>query len=93
MTLFTLAADGSDLKRLATITSRVVLRGGGAPYWLQIQTLAWSPDGTHIAIYTPRDWQVLFQLFTVARDGSDRRDLIRLDDNGILMPASPPDDE
>lgn len=56
---------------------------------------AWSPDGTRIAIYTPGSWrnEVPAQLFTVAPDGTDRRDLIRLDDDGNLAPANPPQDQ
>lgn len=57
---------------------------------------AWSPDGGRIAVYKPGD---LFgsvyptQLYIVAPDGTDRRHLIRLDDDGNLMPANPPQDE
>ena len=55
---------------------------------------AWSPDGARIAIYTPGGHRVELQLYTVAPDGTDRRDLIRLDSDGNLMPAnSPPWDE
>lgn len=55
----------------------------------------WSPDGSRIAIYTPYNLRddILPQLYTVARDGTDRRDLIRLDDNANLVPANPPEDE
>ena len=53
---------------------------------------AWSPDGARIAFYVPavgyRD--VPAQLYTVARDGTDRRDLIRLDTDGKRAPANPP---
>ena len=56
---------------------------------------AWSPDGTRIAIYTPGDRRsdVPAKLYTVARDGSDRHELILLDDDGNLVPANPPQDE
>ena len=54
---------------------------------------AWSPDGARIAIYTPGGHRVELQLYTVAPDGTDRRDLIRLDSDGNLMPANPPEDE
>ena len=50
---------------------------------------AWSPDGLRIAIYKPRDWHLEFQLYTIAPDGTGRRDLIRLDDDGNLVPANP----
>ena len=54
---------------------------------------AWSPDGARIAIYTPGGNRVELQLYTVARDGTDRRDLILLDEDGNLVPAHPPEDE
>ncbi len=56
---------------------------------------AWSPDGSRIAIYTPGyiHSDVTTRLYTVARDGTDRRDLIRVDDGGNLVPAYPPQDE
>ena len=51
----------------------------------------WSPDSARIAIYVPFDehYNVEFQLYTVARDGTDRRDLVRLDGDGNLAPANP----
>ena len=137
--LFTLAADGSDPKRITTITTRERLERGGIPYWSSIYAMswspdgkqllfscdagvcvvnvedgqvtgledeqwawpgpyfaAWSPDGGRIAVYTPgalSDSASPTQLYTVARDGTDRRDLIRLDDDGKLVPANPPWDE
>ena len=53
----------------------------------------WSPDGSRIAIYTPGSNEVPRQLYTVARDGTDRRDLIGVDADGNLAPANPPQDE
>ena len=52
---------------------------------------AWSPDGTRVAIFTPGDVPPP-QLYTVAADGTDRRHLIRLDEDGKLAPANPPED-
>ncbi len=52
---------------------------------------AWSPDGTRVAIFTPGDVPPP-QLYTVAADGTDRRHLIRVDDDGNLVPANPPED-
>ena len=134
--LFTLAVDGSDLQRIATITTREELRGGWEPYRSSIHTVAWSPDGTQllyscdvgvcvvniengqvieledrlggwpgphfaawspdgarIAIYMPANYYggELVELFTVAPDGTDRRDLIRADQDGNLVPANPPE--
>ncbi len=137
--LFTLAADGSDPKRITTITTRERLESGDKPYGLSIYAMSWSPDGTQllfscdagvcvvnvedrqvveledkqrawpgppgpyfaawspdgsrIAVYTPAalfDSVSPTQLYTVARDGTDRRDLIRLGDDGNLAPANPP---
>ena len=52
---------------------------------------AWSPDGTRVAIFTPGDVPPP-QLYTVATDGTDRRHLIRVDDDGNLAPANAPED-
>ena len=55
---------------------------------------AWSPDSTRIAFYVPfnEESNVRPQLYTISRDGTDRRDLIRLDD-GRLVPANPLQDQ
>ena len=64
----------------------------GAPEWRDEPYIAaWSPDGARVAIYTPGESYP--QLYTMALDGTDRRDLIRLDDDGNLVPAHPPEDE
>ncbi len=57
--------------------------------WITPHAAAWSPDGTRVAIFTPGDVPPP-QLYTVTPDGADRRDLIRLDDDGNLAPANPP---
>lgn len=51
----------------------------------------WSPDSARIAIYVPFDehYNVEFQLYTVARDGTDKRELVTLDEEGKLAPANP----
>ena len=61
---------------------------------------AWSPDGTRIALFAPVEPRTSYlrnvsppALFTVARDGSERQDLVRRDDAGNLAPANPPQDE
>ena len=53
---------------------------------------AWSPDGSRIAIYTPGyiHSDVPARLFTVARDGTDRIDLLGVDADGNLVPANSP---
>ena len=60
---------------------------------------AWSPDGSRIALFAPvapttnyTGYVMPPALFTVARDGSDRRDLALRDDDGNLVPAHPPQD-
>ncbi len=55
--------------------------------WFFPYAAAWSPDGSRIAIYRPDPEP---HLYTLAPDGTDRRDLIRLDDDGNLVPANPP---
>ena len=57
---------------------------------------AWSPDGTRIALFAPVEPRTSYlrnvsppALFTVARDGSERHDLVRRDDAGNLAPANP----
>ena len=137
--LYTLAADGSDLKLITAITdldlelyviwtrdfrlwtgtvawspdgSKLVyscLQGAclidvktgqsiglipGIPDWFHSHVVAWSPDGTRIAIYTPgneRD-NIPWRLFVVNPDGSNLRDLVRVDEDGNLVPANPPED-
>ena len=59
--------------------------------WFTPHAAAWSPDGTRVAIYTPGGDRPP-QLYTVAPDGTDRRYLIRVDDDGTLVPANPPED-
>ena len=57
-------------------------------------TAAWSPDGERIAL---RIWEYIdyrsdedmpFQLYTMARDGTDIRELVTLDKDGNLVPAN-----
>ena len=60
--------------------------------WFTPHAAAWSPDGTRVAIYTPGGDDPP-QLYTVAADGTDRRHLIRVDDDGNLVPTNAPDDE
>ena len=67
-----------------------VAAGDSTPY-----IAAWSPDGTRVALFAPGDPDFRYPqytippvLYTVARDGTNRRDLIRLDDDGNLVPAN-----
>ena len=64
----------------------------GVPY-----LAAWSPDGTRIALFAPVTPRTSYTgyvtppaLFTVARDGTDRRDLVLRDADGNLAPANLP---
>ena len=61
---------------------------GNPEAWRQV---AWSPDGSRIAVFVSRRFSNREppQLYIVTRDGTDRRDLIRLDDDGNLAPANP----
>ena len=76
--VYTVRPDGADLRQETP------------DWWIPKGVL--SPDGTRIAFYLPGDSRndVPPQLYTVARDGTDRRDLIALDDDGNLAPANPP---
>ena len=60
--------------------------------WRQV---AWSPDGSRVAVFVNSEFSNREppQLYIVARDGMGRRDLIRVDDGGNLVPANPPQDE
>ena len=52
---------------------------------------SWSPDGSKIAIQTTSDSSqgppYRYELYTVARDGSDTRVLVKNDRHGNLSPA------
>ena len=94
--------DGSEILLLAGRQYFVVQPDGSDFHSLELSGLSdgwqyavWSPDSTRIAIYITgtyytRNESSVPQLFTVARDGTDRRDLIRLDADGNLVPANPP---
>ena len=81
--LFFIQPDGSGLRRLDVAST--------SPAW---RAAAWSRDSTRIALYDPGNPYKYDRepprLYTVARDGSDGRDLIALDDDGNLAPANPP---
>ena len=82
-TLYIALADSSELQKVAENV---------------VGDTAWSPDGTRIALFGagipeypyPRDYSVLPLLITVSRDGTDARNLIRVDKEGNLVPANPP---
>ena len=78
---FIIQADGTGLRSLEL--------QGDPEAWRQV---AWSPDGSRIAVFANSEFsnRVPPQLYLVARDGTDRRDLIRLDEDGNLAPANPP---
>ena len=83
--LFFVQPDGSGLRTLDLNDERDANTNSGI-------IAAWSPDSTSIGLYVPGNpnENVPPLLFTVARDGTDRRDLVHRDDNGNLAPANPP---
>ncbi len=99
VTQIALSPDGSELLIVSGEQALIVQADGtglrsfefaGHPEaWRQV---AWSPDGSRIAVFVSRRFSNREppQLYTIARDGTDRRDLIRLDDDGNLAPANPP---
>ncbi len=74
---YLVGADGSDLRRLEGIPPRY---DGARP-------IAWSPDGSRIAIYNPDRG-----LITVSPDGTDLRVLMEIDADGqpVLTAAPSP---
>ena len=95
--VFLFQLEGDTLSKLDLLTSFFYHPNVGR-YDADVHA-AWSPDGERIALhvwdYTIRrsDEGEPFHLFTLARDGTDRRDLVTLDDDGNLVPASSPEDE
>ncbi len=95
--------DGSEILVVSTHgTFAIEMDGGGFRTLNSVKVprnslgvvAAWSPDSTRIAFYIAREiHNEPPQLFTVARDGTDRRDLIRLDADGNLVPANPPQEK
>ena len=83
--LYVIEADGRGLRQVSLGSS------SGDPGETRV---AWSPDGRRIAVYIPSHWAngpfVRSQLYTVAPDGTDRRDLINVDSNYNPMPANSP---
>ena len=81
--LYIFQADGTGLRSFEI--------PGHREAWRQV---AWSPDGSRVAVFVSSEFSNREppQLYIVARDSTDRRDLIRLDDDGSLGPANPPQD-
>jgi len=82
----------SDQQALIIQADGTVLRSfeipGHREAWRQV---AWSPDGSRIAVFVNSEFSNPEppQLYTVARDGTDRRDLIYLAHDGNPAPARP----
>ena len=83
--IYIIEAEGDGLQRHIQQSLPLVATGGAA----------WSPDGNRIALYVSADSDSgrPAQVYTIARDGSDRRDLITLDADGNLVPANPPQEK
>lgn len=63
------------------------LRSGG-----QFNMAAWSPDGSQVAIYyADTRWSSVssFWLYTINRDGTDMRELLKMDATGNLIVLNP----
>lgn len=80
---FLVGRDGSNARR-------VELADPLAKAW---RVGAWSPDGERIAIYVPGDFGLKIPpyIYTVARDGTDLRALVKRGEDGNLAPANPPE--
>ncbi len=85
-----LQPDGSGLRTIDMALDPESLAAGLRPSFGLIA--AWSPDSARIAFYVPlhERYEVPLTLYTLARDGKDRRDLVTLDEDGNLAPAKPP---
>ena len=70
--LYVTGSDGSGLRPLGP-RAGIILRPSA-----RIIRAAWSPDGSRVAIY-----YVDYLLVTVARDGTDLRELVEIGDNGL----------
>ena len=72
--------DGSDLQQLTP---------GLDPTFIA-NTLSWSPDGTRIVLEGPGEQDTIQDIYSVAVDGSDFRNLTK-DPRGDVWPAFSPD--
>ena len=66
--LYTVAADGTDERRLAAVEGWVAHRGESGPAKAWIRTVAWSPDGTKILVLANEEASAGVQI--IAADGS-----------------------
>ena len=102
VTQIVLSPDGSELLIVSQQEAHIIQADGTVLRSFEIaghpeawRRVAWSPDGSRIAVFVSSDSSEFSnreppQLYLVARDGTDRRDLITLDDDGNLAPANPP---
>lgn len=92
--------DGSELLAVTHKQLYVVQPDGGGLRTIALNTIphltseviaVWSPDGTRIAVYVPFDSSDRYstELYTIARDGTDRRDLVRAESESNLTLANP----
>ncbi len=88
--VFLIQFDGSGLRTVDLLSRPTIRIAGWGPE--DAPTIAaWSPDGERIALYLwERGRKQPNHLYTVARDGTDMRELVNLDDDGKLAPANAP---
>ncbi len=77
---FLVARDGSNARRVELATPL-------AKAW---RVGAWSPDGERIAIYVPGEFHLRLppQIYTITREGTDLRALVKRGEDGFLAPAN-----
>ena len=87
--VFLIQLDGSDLRTVDLLSMPHIRVAGWGPEDAPILA-AWSPTGENVAVSFWNAGTKLHFLYTVARDGTDRRYIVNLDDDGKLAPANPP---
>ncbi len=87
--VFLIQSDGSDLRKVDLLSMPHIRMAGWGPEDAPILA-AWSPDGERIAASV---WDFSgrqqIHIYTIARDGTDRRTLIAAEENGNLVLANP----
>lgn len=88
--VFLIQLGGSNIRKVDLLSAPLIRIAGLTPENAPMLA-AWSPDGERIAASL---WDINqpVRLYTVARDGTDMRELVTLDEDGNLAPANPPQD-